>query len=650
MSDSVSESLTRRLAIGVVFVLVVAGIGSAVVPLFFGGGGTAYETGSGLVVSTSVDHGVGAGNPFTGTDTVAVGNVTFSASGEANVTVDRFEGEWTNVSQVDASSTAITVDPDDKDSVTISGDGADLSFRDVALDDGTVDFVYSASGDVTITVGGLPANTNITAGSVSGLNLTRTETDSNGDATLTLPSGTSTNVVLFQPATPSVDNSSADPADGDDVSDYPIQFSINVSDADFATKQGDELNASLYVDGTYKESTTVAANGTARVTRSGITGGDHTYYWVVEDNWGESVTSQTFDFGTPSSLAIKRETNGEFIDSADVTIRFYGDETTAERETNTGNISFAGLPVDEEFVVVATADGYYERRIVIDSLFEQKTIYLLNESVPALQNTFVLQDYSNRFETRSTKLIVEKSINISGDTQYRVIAGDYFGASSEFPIVLEEDTRYRLRVENQDGEVRDLGDYVSSEAGVQSIRIGQVKPPRPQADTYTATVNVTQLDDSTERVWFAFNDTEDKTTNLVVRVEPRSGAGNVLFTDTVSGPLGTYSASIQVPDNSVTYVVNWTATRGGTEIGGKRPVGGVKAPLIPVDSHLLSGVVFVAVVFLLAQAVPAYRGEVAMTSTAFGGVAMALQAINISPFGWWAAAVISVGLYISGRQ
>jgi hypothetical protein len=158
--DSVSEYLTRLaevsgrwLAVGAVAMIVVAGLGSAVVPLFFGGGGSAYETPSGLYVETSVDHGVGAGNPFTGTDSVSVNNVSFSASGEANVTVDTFEGAWTNVSSTDASTAAVTVDPNDKQSVTISNqDAVDLSFR--AIEDprsirGLVDRAVSNSDGLT---------------------------------------------------------------------------------------------------------------------------------------------------------------------------------------------------------------------------------------------------------------------------------------------------------------------------------------------------------------------------------------------------------------------------------------------------------------------------------------------------------------------
>lgn len=60
----------------------------------------------------------------------------------------------------------------------------------------------------------------------------------------------------------------------------------------------------------------------------------------------------------------------------------------------------SGLPADQEFVVIADPDGYYSRRVVITSLFEQQTMYVLSKNEAAVQNRFVLNDRSGQFRQR----------------------------------------------------------------------------------------------------------------------------------------------------------------------------------------------------------------------------------------------------------
>jgi len=359
------------------------------------------------------DHGVGSDNPFNGTDAVLVNNVTISAGGPADLTVDRFEGTWTNVSSVNATQNTIKVDPDDKQSVTLeTGDNSSsVAFRDAALDD-TVDVVYTASGSLNITVTGLPASTDVTAASAGGTDLGTETTDGSGTATFSLPGGTDTKVLFFKNDAPIVDNSSADPPDGGELNSDSTTYSINVSDPTFATTQGDEMNASLYIDGEYRGSDTLLSNGTAELSESGLTGGSHEYYWVVEDNYGETTESQTFNISVPSNIAIRTESepNDLISGQTNITVRFYreGNETVVERSTDDGTLSLEGLPSAEEYIVTAEHPDYYDRRVVLESLFEQQTIYLLNNTRATADVTFVLQDRTDTFPQSETRLFIEK--------------------------------------------------------------------------------------------------------------------------------------------------------------------------------------------------------------------------------------------------
>jgi hypothetical protein len=485
MMDSVSEYLTRLaevsgrwLAVGAVAMIVVAGLGSAVVPLFFGGGGSAYETPSGLYVETSVDHGVGAGNPFTGTDSVSVNNVSFSASGEANVTVDTFEGAWTNVSSTDASTAAVTVDPNDKQSVTISNqDAVDLSFRAMALDDGTTDFVYSSSSSVSVTVTSLPANTEVTAATPSGTDLATVTTDGSGTATFSLPSGSDTQVLLFENDAPVIDESTLDPSEAETPTDTPIEFSMTVSDGTFGTIQGDEVNATLFIDGTARNYTLLSSNGTASVTVSALTSGSHEYYWRVEDRYGATVQSSTTNFSVPDQLEIRNESDPDsLVMGAEVKIRFYFREddpagSPAEivtRSTSTGTIDFTGLDATRPFVVVADADGYIPRRIYVESLTETQEVFLLPESKQSVKQEMVLTDYTGRFDSEDSVLLIQRALNGS----WRTVQGDFFGATGSFPAQLRYNVRHRLVLINTETDRRRvLGTITPLADGAQDITV-----------------------------------------------------------------------------------------------------------------------------------------------------------------------------------
>lgn len=648
MSDSVSEYCRRLgdisgrwLAVGAVAMLLVAGLGSAVVPLFFGGGGSAYETPSGLYVETSTDHGVGSDNPFNGTDAVLVNNVTISAGGPADLTVDRFEGTWTNVSSVNATQNTIKVDPDDKQSVTLeTGDNSSsVAFRDAALDD-TVDVVYTASGSLNITVTGLPASTDVTAASAGGTDLGTETTDGSGTATFSLPGGTDTKVLFFENDAPIVDNSSADPPDGGELNSDSTTYSINVSDPTFATTQGDEMNASLYIDGEYRGSDTLLSNGTAELSESGLTGGSHEYYWVVEDNYGETTESQTFNISVPSNIAIRTESepNDLISGQTNITVRFYreGNETVVERSTDDGTLSLEGLPSAEEYIVTAEHPDYYDRRVVLESLFEQQTIYLLNNTRATADVTFVLQDRTDTFPQSETRLFIEKPINISNTTTFTTISGDSFGASGQYKATLATNgsNRYRLVVRNDDGDVRVLGAYTATVDEAVELEIGRLTYDLgQQGETFKYDAAYTE---SPQRVRFNYSDA-DTTEELTLVITNRTSGAEILnksFTDVSSLGL---SDPISGNASERGYVVSFEGTRDGEAVSGQRIVGPRLGPGVNLDDTWRTrfGLAFMLVI---GGAFGALRPEIgALAAGTIGGVLW---------FVGWLPAAVSGGVVV----
>ncbi len=127
-----------------------------------------------------------------------------------------------------------------------------------------------------------------------------------------------------------------------------------------------------------------------------------------------------------------------------------------------------GLPIGQPLVVVASADGYHDRRIFLNSLYDQQEIYLLPSSEPVVQPTYVLEDFSGYYSQENSVLIIQREINGS----YQTVVGDYFGATGGFEATLEEGVRHRLVIMNtKTGRSRVLGTTMATDDAEKLIRV-----------------------------------------------------------------------------------------------------------------------------------------------------------------------------------
>ncbi len=525
----------HQLAAVLVAVLLLASGATAYSAIFTAGGGTSYEAGSGLVVETTTDHGLDGTNPFTDSETIYIDGVSISSSGTADLTADQFRGEWTNVSSVDASTSEISIDPDDKPASDIDGDVTALSFRETTLDDDQVAFEHSSNGPGTVSVHGFDADREWTAATTDGEVVDTGTTDGSGVAGVNVDSASNEQVILFENDAPEIDNSSASPTGGGVVDSVPT-LSINVSDKQFATEQGENLTVEWFVDGEKRGETAVGGNGTASYELGSIDGGEHTWHAVVTDSYGGETTSQTFNFSAPAELRVFSESNPDQLidDNVSLRVRFFasGNEDVVEREVTDGTVDLAGLPADQRYIVTVRAndsDQWTYRRIVVDSLIETSDIYLLNESEDHSQIIFELDDPTGQFPPEETTLYVEKPITKDYDddgeteTRYQVIAGDTFGASGDFPAILQNDARYRLRVETSDGESsRILGYYSASGSTVEQLQIERVEPggDSDQGVSFRATI---EGDEGDQQIAIRYNDFSESTEYVEYEVVDENG-------------------------------------------------------------------------------------------------------------------------------
>jgi len=532
-------------------------------------------------------------------------------------------------------------------------DGVTAGYTNLTLSDATADITWQqdADGDGTwtnVTSATISSTTNITQ-DLSGVESDRWRARVDIEATGSDPvAEIHDEGLLFESSSPILSDS--EPPDEMKIQNATGNVSINVSDADFGLAQGESATVSATDDdGTSLGSTTLPSNGTASFSYSSEAG-ENIIEWTATDAYGNTETfTQTFT--TPEMLYIRPEGDpGALVSGPNVSIevRFYSQDQIYTRTTSDGSVSLAGLPADARFAVVVSAEGYYRRRVIIDSLFEQQSVYLLNESHPAVEKQFVLNDVSANFPADSTRIYIQRSINNS--TTYRTVAADYFGATSSFATFLKTDQRYRIIIENDQGDRRTLGSYTPVAAGVEPLKIEGVGLYQESQDGYIANASTRMVTDTQRQVVVRYRDPAAATSDYTVQIYERGNESNVTYTEQVTGPVENYSAYVDVKNNT-NYVVNWSATRNGQQIGGVRPVGGGDLGLrIPLPDQWLGTIGLVIIVFVGSLAGERYATHLALSVVAFAGVLMYLAVIDIFLPLWWASLLIAAGGHLAQRR
>jgi hypothetical protein len=270
------------------------------------------------------------------------------------------------------------------------------------------------------------------------------------------------------------------------ITTYSGDIELQVSDSDFAAGAAESVTveASNASGGRIGQST-VSSNQTVSFQYSALAG-SNTVTWTLTDSHG-LTTSVSQTFSTPGTLTVRDEQNQTVINtSGDVSVTFFGENTVEQRAITNGRADLSGLPAGDQLVAVVEADGYRTRRVILPSLFEQATVYLLNQSAPAATVTFTLDDPTGEFPPEETSLVIEKPITTNGTTEYRVVSADNFGATARYIVDLAPGARYRLRVTSGDRE-RLLGPYTVAGDTVQPLQIKRIEPAaneRQAGDVY----------------------------------------------------------------------------------------------------------------------------------------------------------------------
>lgn len=319
----------------------------------------------------------------------------------------------------------------------------------------------------------------------------------------------------------------------------------------------------------------------------------------------------------PSELQVRNEVKpDQLIDSDNVTLRarFFGaGDTVVERNVTNGTVDLSGLPADQEFVVTVKEDNadFVYRRILIENLVQTQEIYLLPTNEPSAEVRFELNDQTDRFG-EDTKLFVEKAITRNGNTSYRVISGDTVGADGRFPTILVDSERYRIRVENAEGEQRILGSYVVQGADLAQLTIGDVQFTADVEEGAAMQARLRAAPDGAshnDEIRLVYLDPEGQTDSITITVEDQNG--NQIrpeTTETLDGQtdryVETYPVNTSFDPEQDTAIVTVEAQRGLETVTFTERLGDVadvfgSAPIPPQVLELMGFASIVALIGLL---------------------------------------------------
>jgi len=294
------------------------------------------------------------------------------------------------------------------------------------------------------------------------------------------------------------------------------------------------------------------------------------------------------------------------------------------------------------------------------NIVETQEIYILPTDEPSAEIRFELNDQTDRFGD-DTKLLVEKAITRNNNTEYRVISGDTVGADGRFPTILVDSERYRIRVENAEGEQRILGSYVVQGADVARLTIGDVQFSADVSEGAAMQASLRAAPDGAshdDEIRLVYLDPEGETDSITISVEDQNG--NQIrpeTTETLDGStdryVETYPLKTSFNPDEDTATVTVDAQRGletetFTEQLGDVPEVFENAP-IPMQVLELMG--FVSIVALIGLLVIVKPSMAALVGSGWAGLLTLVGIVPIPMPAVVLAGVVSVLVTVgtSGR-
>jgi len=448
------------------------------------------------------------------------------------------------------------------------------------------------------------------------------------------PSNTWSDLQTINTQPPELSN--PQPEDGSIAEESNIELSVDVDDPDFDSAAGDEVTVTFY-DNDDEEigSDTLTESGTATTTWDAPNIDENMWYVEAEDDYGNTADLGPFSIFTPSEIEIFNESSPDQLveTNADATVTFFGGDEVFERDVENGVVDMSGLP-NEEFVISVNVDGYVTRQTIIESIIEQQEVYLLPEEVDAVDVRFRLSDPTGQFVEEDSRLFIERPITRDGSTIYRTIAADEFGANG-YGVLLERDQRYRLRVQNEDGNERTFTFTAQTDESVE-LEISAIEFQFEAEDVFQWDASMI----SNDSLRFAYQDPTGETDAVELTITNRT-SNEEITAITLDGAEGTHTETIEGATESDAFIVEWEAFRGDDSISGGTTVGQSQlGVMIPGVSEEVLGYIGLIGTLMLA-------GAFSRVNAQAGPPIVAVAAGGFWIIGWMPAAVSGIFIAIA---
>jgi len=405
----------------------------------------------------------------------------------------------------------------------------------------------------------------------------------------------------------------------------PSTLSAAISDRDFGL-DGDELDVTFSLNGTQIHSETISGNQTVDTAtpQSGLTGGVHEYTVSVTDDYGHTV-SQTETYTVPDTLYIRNELNHSTLVNTGTTfnLTFYGPDTSYSRTTSDGTLKMTGLPVNNDYIVVATPsnENYTTRALWVNNIYEQQSVYLLDtRDVNTIESRLVLEDPTGQYGSQSV-VAVQRSIEINGTAQWQTVHSDQFGVEG-VTVTLEEGVRYRTKIIAEDGTQQVVGPYRAEVSETVTVRPGAPEIDIPAFNDgygYSA-----QLENVTAQ--YRYDDPQNQTDSVTVWIHEKGNESNQLVANSSFYDVGSVYNEFTIGTNQSkkTWVVNFVITRGGGEtVVQSRTIANQKQLFDPLAPGLQAAVGVMLLILL--------AGAFSVLNAGVGAVAVSLTGGLL----WW---------------
>lgn len=628
---------TTVLVVVIALAALAAGFAIASHVLWTGSSDVTFNATDGPEITLGEDTELKSHDPFPTNDTVWLGELNLTSSGQTSATVYNVNGPETTLEQISTNNRILYADHIDTRRIGVEGIDT-ITWQPIDLEADQTEISVSGAG--TLYIEGFNSNQNLRVMRDGSPELHKA--DSSGVLQLSV-NGDDLNI--RNASAPTLTNPT--PTNEEPLDSTNVTLQVDIFDDDFG---GDTVTLDWFLNNNSLKTTQVSSDSTVSVETDQYQAGLNEWRVEATDSQG-NTDSISGSFRTPTELELRNETSPDELvtEESNVTVTFFADgsDETITKTTSDGKLNMTGLPLNEDFTVQVEAENYTTRESYVSSVVERQRIYLLPKNADSATVRFDVSDPTGQFSSETTRVFVKKPITRNNETTYETVVADIIGTGT-WTTTLERSQRYKIEVRDIDsGATRELGPYVATADELVELEIDQLDFSFSDqfGDGIGYHVNAEYVNQTGPGVEFTF-DAEKRIDRLDVVIYQRNDEDTVILNETIynhDGPIslrGVVPESVDNPDTK-SWVVAWDVKIDGETYDGTEVAGSGQLPQdVPGVGQTILSAVGMLVIFVVAGLFSQANVGIGAITTAI--VAGALWFIGVVP-----GAVSGIGIAVA---